>query len=168
MLAYSSHENSTDTDVAFISDNIAEISIPSSSTTSPAKNYPHLKKSGTAGFLQAGILQCGKLASLAARIKMTPAQQRIYTKAVVEKSGGDSSKLNISYSYVDKSRRKFVQNIASTTKEHWILPTISSLHWYFKILPMLKKSNVSDEQLTVITGTQQETKLLGSLTCQLS
>ena len=32
-------------------------------------------------------------------IAMTPAQQRIYTKAVVEKSGGDSLKLNISYSY---------------------------------------------------------------------
>ena len=93
MLAYSSEKNSTGTDDAFVSDDMAEISIPSSFRTSPAKNYPELKMSGTAGFLQADMLQCKGLTCLAERIKMTPAQQRIYTKAVVEKSGGDPTKL---------------------------------------------------------------------------
>ena len=116
MLSYSSEKDSTDTDDTLISDDTAEISIPSSSRTSSAMNYPQQKKSGTAGFFPADILQCGRLTSLAARMKMTPAQQRIYTKGVVEESGGDSSKLNISHNHVDKSRRKVVQNIASTAK----------------------------------------------------
>ena len=61
-----------------------------------------------------------------------------------------------------------VQTIASTVKEHWISPTIASLHWDFKILPVLKNSSISEGRLTVIIGTQQETKLLGSSTYQLS
>ena len=92
---------------------------------------------------------------------MTPAQQRIYTAAVIEDKGGDSSKPSISYSYVDKSRRKIVQNITSTAKEHWILPTIASLHWDLKIFP-------EEQLITVIIGTQPKTKLLGSPIYQLS
>ena len=116
LLAYSSEENSTGTDDTLMSDDTAEISISSSAKTSLAKNYPQQKKSGTAGFFKQIYFNLKE--SLAAKIKMTPAQQRIYTTAVVEESGSDSSKLDISYSDVDKSRRKVVQNIASTAKEH--------------------------------------------------
>ena len=125
----------------------------------------HVKtKTGTAGFFHANLLKSNRLTSLAARLNMTPAQQHIYTKALIEETGGDPLKLKISYSYADKSRRKVVENIAVTAKDCWASPSNIglSLHWDSKQLPSLNNPNILEERLVVVVGTQQDTKLLGT------
>ena len=125
----------------------------------------HVKtKTGTASFFHSDLLKSKRLTSLAARLNMTPAQQHIYTKALIEETGGDSSKVKISYSYADKSRREVVENIAFAAKDSWAPPTHVglSLHWDSKQLPSLNNPNVLEERLVVVVGTQQDTKLLGT------
>ena len=125
----------------------------------------HVKtKTGTAGFFHANLLKSNRLTSFAARLNMSPAQQHIYTKALIEETGGDPLKLKISYSYADKSRREVVKNIAVTAKDCWAPPSNIglSLHWDSKQLPSLNNPNILEERLVVVVGTQQDTKLLGT------
>ena len=76
-----------------------------------------LKKSGTDAFIPHDILKSPRLVSLAARIKMTPAQQAASTKTFIEEAGGDVSKVSTSYQVADRSRRavcevdKFIINV---------------------------------------------------------
>lgn len=120
------------------------------------------RKAGTGVFAYRDVMKSKRLTSLAARLKMTPAQQSIYTKKLVEVCGGDSSKLNLSYSYVDKSRRKTIEQIATACKEQWVPPKFASLHWDSKLLPTLNNPNILEQRLTVSVGTHQATKLLGT------
>ena len=55
--------------------------------------HKRIKKTGTEAFIPHNILQSPKLTSLAARMKMKPAQQAAYTKALIEESGGDTTKV---------------------------------------------------------------------------
>ena len=77
----------------------------------------HKEKKLSLRFFQPGIPQSQKLTSVAARIKMTQAQQQIYTKSLIEEGGGDPTKLPMSHSWMDKSCRIVAKNIVATTKE---------------------------------------------------
>lgn len=101
------------------------------------------------------------MVSLATRLNMTPAQQSAFTKVLIEESGGDSSKVNLSYSYADKTRRNIVEKVASTIKQTWQAPKLASLHWDSKLMMSLQNQQVSEERLTVAVGTKDKIKLLG-------
>ena len=86
----SSDESSIDTD-----DTISESKVADElSYQSPVKSQG--KKTSTAGFFQSDILQSQKLISGAASIKITPEQQRIYSKSLIKETGGDQPKLKLS------------------------------------------------------------------------
>jgi hypothetical protein len=92
---------------------------------------------------------------------MTPAQQAIYTAALIEEAGGDTTKVSGSYSYADKSRRKTARNIAMTFKDQWVSPKLAMLHWDSKQMSSLTNNNIVEERLSVLVGTSTELKLLG-------
>lgn len=106
-------------------------------------------------------MQRPNLVALATRLKMTPAQQAIYTEALIEEAGGDSTKISVSYSYADKSRRKVGRDIAASFKDEWIAPKLATLHWDSKLMPSMANKNISEERLSVLVGTASEIKLLG-------
>ena len=61
-------------------------------TEPPPLSHKRVKKVGTEAFIPHDIMKSPKLVSLATRMKMTPAQQSAFTKAIIEESGGDISK----------------------------------------------------------------------------
>lgn len=100
----------------------------------PAKKKPKVERvqkkfTGTTAFIPFNILQSPKLVSLATRMKITPAEQATYTKAVIEESGGNPDKVAISYSTADKNRRKVGEKIAKSSKSLWMPPKLLTVHW---------------------------------------
>lgn len=76
-------------------------------------------RKGTHAFIPHDIIKRPKLIALATRLRMTPAQQAAYSKALIEEAGGDSSKVAVSYSTADKSRRMVAKEISNKCKEQW-------------------------------------------------
>jgi hypothetical protein len=105
--------------------------------------------------------QCGSLVALASRIRMSPSEQAAYTRALLKEIGGDTSKVAMSYSTVNRSRRETGLKIAQGYKESWVAPKLVTIHWDSKLLPSLNNQNVLEERLTVVVGTADESKLLG-------
>ena len=68
--------------------------IDTSATT--ARKHRRTARTGAAGFIPHDILKRPKLVALATRLKMTPAQQAIYTEALIEEAGGDPTKVSAS------------------------------------------------------------------------
>ena len=132
------------------------------STSQCSSSKPHRRqKVGTHTFIQPDILQSPKLVSLATRLNMTPAQQNAFTKALIDKSAGDSSKVNLSCSYADKSRRKISEKIATAVKQTWQAPKLASLHWDSKLVMSLQNQQILEERLTIAVSTKDNIKLLG-------
>ena len=76
------------------------------------------RKAGTGVFAYCDVMKSERLASLALRLQMTPAQQSIYAKKLVEVCRGGSSKPNLSYSYVDKPRRETTEKMLLHAKNN--------------------------------------------------
>lgn len=127
-------------------------------------NSSHKRKArpGTPAFIPHDILRSPKLVSIAARMKMTPTQQAAFTKAIIKESGGDSSKVTISYASCDRARRTGASDIAKNVKRLWMPPPIGSLHWDSKIMNSLQNSYVNEDRLSVLVGDSQDVKLLGT------
>lgn len=134
------------------------LAIPGPSTSG---THHRVARPGTAAFIPHDILKNPRLVSLAARMKLSPAEQAAYTQAIVEESGGDSSKIAVSYATADRSRRKVTENIATTVREQWKAPGYASLHWDSKLMGSLTDKNVNEERLTVAVGDVNDMKLLG-------
>jgi hypothetical protein len=130
-------------------------------STSQAKTHHRVARPGTAAFIPHDILKSPKLVSLATRMKLSPAEQAAYTEAIIEESGGDKSKISISYATADRSRRKVGEKIATAVRETWKPPKLASLHWDSKLMGSLTNKNVNEERLTVAVGNINEIKLLG-------
>lgn len=118
-------------------------------------------RTGTTAFIPHDIIKRPKLVALATRLKMTPAQQAIYTEALIAEAGGDSSKVSSSYATADKTRRKVGEKLAKDTREQWVAPKFATLHWDSKLMGSLSNQNVTEERLTVVVGTSLDLKLLG-------
>ena len=127
-----------------------------------SSSKPHRwQKVGTHTFIQPDMLQSPKLVSLATPLNMIPAQQNAFTKALVDESAGDSSKVNLSYSYADKSRRKMSVKIATAVKQTWQAPKLALLHWDSKLVMSLQNQQILEERLTIAVGAKDNIKLLG-------
>lgn len=79
-------------------------------------------------------------------MKLSPAQQAELTRAIIEESGGDASKVSVSYATADRSRRTINKDIAKTIQTSWIPPKFASLHWDSKLM-IDKSKNKSEERL---------------------
>ena len=144
------------------SDNSSDAEVPLPVDSMP-KAGDHRRKSlsGTSAFIPHDILKRPKLVELATRLKMTPAQQAVYTEAVVAEAGGDVSRIASSYATADRSRRKVGSMIAKTCKQEWVGPRFATLHWDSKMMSTLSNAFISEERLTVVVGDSRELKLLG-------
>ena len=141
----------------------AMVPTPPSVTNSTASSSHHRTvRTGTSVFIPHDIIQRPKMVALATRLQMTPAHQAIYTKALIEEAGGDTSKITASYSSADRSRRKVGQQIAGSLMEKWTSPELATVHWDSKLMPSLHNKYVKEERLTVVVGTRNEQKLLGT------
>jgi hypothetical protein len=114
---------------------------------SQGKTHHRVARPGTAAFISHDILENPKLVSLATRIKLSPAEQAAYTQAIIEESGGDNSKIAVSYATADRSRRKVAEKIATAVREEWKPPNFASLHWDSKLMGTLTDKNVNEERL---------------------
>lgn len=142
-----------------VDSSIADADVDISTTTQ--RSHHRTTRTGTAAFIPHDIIKRPKLVALATRLRMTPAQQAIYTQALIAEAGGDSSKVSSSYATVDKTRRKVGAKLANATREQWVAPKFATLHWDSKLMPSLSNQNVTEERLTVVVGTSLDLKLLG-------
>jgi hypothetical protein len=128
----------------------------------PAEKVPKVKSpvSGTTAFIPHNILKSTKLVSLATRMKISPAQQAVFTQAFIEESGGNGQKVSASYATADRARRSVNSQIATAIYKRWVPPQFASVHWDSKLMKN-PETHVLEERLTVSVGDKNETKLLG-------
>ena len=131
------------------------------SSNSQARSHHRTYHTGTTVFISHDIIQQPKLVPIATRLNMTPCQQAAYTKAIIEETGGDISKISTSYATADRSRHEIVQKIANTYKEEWVAPKFLSLHWNSKLMSTLANKDVLEECMTTVVGNSADLKLLG-------
>ena len=93
-------------------------------------------------------------------MRLTPSQQATFTKAVIEKSGGDSSKVSLSYVTAARSRSTVRSEIASTAQKSWIAPQYATVHWDSKLMSNPNK-HVLEERLVVAVGDNKSVSILG-------
>ena len=134
--------------------------LPLTPIVSP-RSHHRTARTGTTAFIPHDILRRPLLVSLAARIKMTPAQQAAFTSVIITESGGDASKVTTSYAAADRSRRSVNLDIASGVMREWHRPELATLHWDSKLNESLANKDVLEERLTVLVGTADDVKLLG-------
>ena len=101
-----------------------------------------------------------QLGSLATRIKLSPAEQVAYIRAIIEEFGGDNSRVVVSYATADRSRREVGEKIAPAVSKEWKPSNFVSLYWDLKLLVTLTDKNVNEERLTVAAGDVNKVKLL--------
>ena len=61
---------------------------------------------------------------------------------------------------VDRTLREVGRQIVTPSKEQWIAPTFTTLHWDSKHMPSLCNQNIGQEHLAVMVGNMHELKLL--------
>ena len=126
----------------------------------PVKAHRRETRTGTAAFIPHDILKSPKVVSLATRMKLSPAQQAAFTQAIIQESGGDTSKVSVSYATADRSRRTVGEEIAKTVQNAWVPPKFASIHWDSKLM-LNQAKHMSEERLVVAIGNQNDTKILG-------
>jgi len=125
-----------------------------------AKSHCRVTRTGTTAFIPHNILKSPKIVSLATRMKLSPSQQAAFTQAIIEESGGDASKVSVSYATADRSRRTVNKEISHTIQTAWAPPKFASLHWDSKLM-INKSKNESEERLAIAIGNNKDIKLLG-------
>ena len=68
----------------------------------PKRKHRRIAKTGTAAFVPHNILEDPELQQHCERMGLTPTQTASFTRKLVEKSGGDASKISCSYSTADR------------------------------------------------------------------
>jgi len=126
----------------------------------PVKAHRRETRTGTAAFIPHDILKSPKVVSLATRMKLSPAQQAAFTQTIIQESGGDTSKVSISYATADRSRRTVVGEIAKAVQNSWVPPKFASIHWDSKLM-LNQAKHTSEERLVVAIGDQNDTKIIG-------
>ena len=126
----------------------------------PVKAHHRETRTGTAAFVPHDILKSPKVVSLATRMKLSPAQQAAFTQAIIEESGGDTSKVSVSYATADRSRRTVSEEIAKAVQNSWVPPKFASIHWDSKLM-LSQAKHTSEERLVVAVGNQNDVKILG-------
>jgi len=126
----------------------------------PAKCHRRDTRTGTPAFVPHNILKSPKVVSLATRMKLTPAQQAAFPPAIIEESGGDTSKVSVLYATADRSRRSLTEEMATEVHNSWNLPKYASIHWDSKLM-MNQAKHTSEERLVVAVGDQSDVKILG-------
>lgn len=156
-------ENSTTTQAQLVSseDEPEQPQLVSTANSSHRTNHHRSVRTGTAGFFPHNLMEQPKLVELATRLQMTPADQSVYTAAVVEVAGGDLSKVAVSYATTDRFRRQVGKDVAHGVKAQWVAPAFASLHWDSKLVSTLTNHNVTEERLSVVVGDSSQLKLLG-------
>lgn len=157
-LSMSDGDNITGDDVASVDSEVDSATVGVATTP---RSHHRTKRTGTTAFIPHDIIKRPKLVALATRLKMTPAQQAIYTEALIVEACGDSSKVSSSYATADKTRRKVGDEIAKAAREQWVVPKLATLHWDSKLMASLSNQNITEERLTVVVGTSRDLKLLG-------
>ena len=94
------------------------------------------------------------------RMKLSPAQQAGFTRAIIQESGCDTSKVSVSCATADRSRPTVNKDIAQAIQTSWIPPKFASLYWYSKLM-VDKSKNKSEDRLEIAVGNNIDIKLLG-------
>lgn len=102
---------------------------PTFSTERSARIHHRTAHTGNTVFIPHDIVKRPNLVALATRLNMSPIQQAAYTEAIIKEVGGDASKISISYSTADRSRRNVAEKIAKSLNENWVPPRLATLHW---------------------------------------
>lgn len=155
-------EAAPSTSAAAFSSSDDESVVDASLTTPPKRRHHRQSRPGTAAFIPHDIHKRPRLVSVATRMHITPTQQAALTEAIIEESGGDTTRISRSYATVDRSRRKIVGDVAHIIREGWSPPGLATLHWDSKLMPSLTDKHHREERLTVVVGNDVDLKLLGT------
>ena len=155
--------NNTSEYIESSSDEIPHSEIDSD-TDIPNISEPKVKNSftGTTAFIPADILSRPKVVAIATRFKISPAAQAAFTKAIIEESNGDVSKIKSSYATADRARRKVATDIAENVKQEWSCPEPACLHWDSKLNKDLNNPYIKVERLSILVGNRDDLKFLGA------
>ena len=95
------------------------------------------------------------------RNNISPTAAAAAVETIIKASGGDTSKVKLSYSSSYRYRLQAAQEMAEKIKDNWKPAQISVLHWDEKLMSTLDNKYIKEERLPVLLSGEGQTKLLG-------
>ena len=144
-----------------IEDNDPSLDVQMPSTSTSTRKHRRLVKTGTSTFINPDILKDPDLQQHCERIGLSPAQTASIARKLIERSGGDLSKISCSYSTADRSRTMAHANNVETIKKQWTPPDYVVIHWDGKLMASLTSKYKVEDRLPVVVSGGGYFQLLG-------
>ena len=110
----------------------------SETNETPAKRRHRKTKDGTNIFIPHDILSDPSLVAFETRSHSSVTHTIGFLGTLIEKCGGDKSKVNHSYTHAYRCRVSAVERYAEEVKEGWLCSKPAALHWDGKIMSDIK------------------------------
>ena len=116
----------------------------------PRRKHRRELKTGTSAFWAHDILKSPVVVETAVRNHVSPTVLSALTHAYVTATGGDHTRVNLSYRTAYRYKIQTVVTIATAIKDCWVPPQISMLHWDGKLMNTLTNDSGKQERLPVL------------------
>ena len=122
--------------------------------TPPSAKRSHKRtvKTGITLEITPDFLQSPELQQRAQRCGITPTALAATFEAFFESQGGDTSKVNLSYSQAWRYRAKSADTISTRINQDWTPPSKGVIHWDGKLMDTLDHSGIEDRLPILISG----------------
>ena len=126
-----------------------------------AKRRHRKTKDGTNIFVPHDILSDPSLVAFETRSHSSVTHTIGFLGTLIEKCGGDKSKVNLSYTHAYRCRVSAVERYAEEVKEGWLCSKPAALHWDGKIMSDIKDKYKKYDRLPILVSDKDSVKLLG-------
>ena len=109
-------------------------------------------KTGTTLQLTPDFIKSPVVQQRVQRLGITPTAFASSIEVIIDSQGGDTSKVNLSYSQANRYSIQAADLIATNIKEDWIPPSKCAIHWDGKLMKTLDESGIEDRLPTLISG----------------
>ena len=128
----------------------------------PKRRHRRSVKVGTTATIPHDILKKSIVVETALRNNISPTAAAELTRSIIcASSGGDVSKVSLSYNASYKYRTEAVAEIAGKIRDSWQSPAIAALHWDGKLMDTLGNECAQEERLPILISGIGGVKLLG-------
>lgn len=131
-------------------------------TKEPRRSHRRTVKTGTQIFIPHDAIADSGVVGYEARTHNTVTHTIGFLSTIIDRFGGDKSKVNLSYSQAYRCRIAAVAKYADIVQEGWVCPKPAALHWDGKIMNDLENQYKQKDRLPILVSGVKTHKLLGA------
>ena len=127
----------------------------------PRRKHRRTMKTGTEVFIPYDAVAGPGVVGYEVRTKSSATHTIGFLSTIIERFGGDKTKVNLSFSQAYRCRIATAEKYAEVVKEGWICPKPAAVHWDGKIMNDLESQYKQKDRLPILVSGHHTHKLLG-------